>query len=387
MEYGDAINNAIERTKYLLWERRSKVRWRNYAILSLLCGTQSGGGGGGGGGDFSQLFKGTDHHDSSLRVMLTCSLAGALGLGAQAGDGFDSMKPYVGLIIIAVLGLLTLALAMTFASNFARVILVENIVHDREAIAEPWGRLSRLGWSVLWWGVGFVIVTLVVLGLLCGVPFGAVAVMAEGGNHGALLLLIPLLFWFLALLIPICFVQGYFQEIVVPLMYRQNITANEAWALFKPMFKAQKMRWIGYMVIHFFLCVAGNIASSLAGLLVVMVVGIVLAVPTAALWYAGGTTLGIICAVVAVPLFIAAWIGIFALFNAPVTVAARSFSMYILQQVAPEYGFLPLGGRPLQTPLHGIEVNPAGTGLNPAAGPDSRVEPVSSWSEEPPSQP
>jgi MFS family permease len=386
MEYGDAINNAIERTKYLLWERRSKVRWRNYAFLSVLAGANSGGGGGGGGGDFSSLFKGSDHHDSSMRVMLGCSLAGALGLGAQAGDGLESIKPYMALIILFVLAMMVFAVGMTFASNFARVILVENIVHDREAIVEPWGRLSRLGWSVLWWGVGFVIVTLMLLGLLCGVPFGVVAVMAEGGNSGALLLLIPLFFWFLALLIPLCFVNGYFQEIVVPLMYRQNITANEAWALFKPMFKAQKMRWIGYMVIHFFLCMAGGIATSLAGLLVVMVVGIVLAVPTAALWYAGGTTIGILCACIAVPLFIIVWICVFALFGAPVTVAARSFSMYILQQVAPEYGFLPLGGRPLQPAMHGLEVNPAGTGLNPADSPRSPAE-TPTWSEEPPAQP
>lgn len=388
MQYGEAINNAFERMKYLLWEKRSRKRWRNYAILSFLCG-YGGGGGGGGGGDFSSLFKGSGHkHDTSMRVLLGCSVAGALG--AQASDAFgQELAPYMGLIILLVLGVFGLGLAISFISNFARPILVENIVHDREEIMEPWSRLSQLGWSVFWWGFVFVLVSSLAIGALVGLPAVGIAAMGSGGNEGAYLMFIPLFFWALLVIIPCCFVQGYFQEIVIPLMYRQNCSAKEAWALFTPMFNAQKGKWILYMVIHFFIVLAGNIATQLAGLLVLLAVGLVLAIPTIAAFAAGGKVAGIVCLVVVGCIFIAACFVIGALFSMPVTVAARSFSMYILQQVAPEYGFLPLGGRPLTiSPVTGmVEAPSGGVGLNPETGvPEQQTQPNLDWSEMPPTQ-
>lgn len=369
MQYGDAINNAIERTKYLLWERRSGARWRNYSILSYLCG-YVGGGGGGGGGDLAELFKGSgDKHDTSLRLMMGCSLAGAMAAG----------EPYLWLIVLFVLGLFFLAVAHLFLSNFARVVLVENIVHDRHALLEPFSRLSRLGWSVLWWGFAFFCGWFVVMGLLVGAPAGAIALAADD-NPGVLLMFIPLLMWAAVVFIPLSFINGYFQEIVVPLMYRQNCTAGEAWAIFKPMFNAQKGKWIGYMVIHFFLVVAGGIATGVMGLMVLLLVALVVGLPAFAIYAAAGTTAGVIAGVVAFLIFLFVSICVTALFSAPVTVVARSFSMYILQQVAPEYGFLPLGGRPVSPTqiTHFVESPAAGAGLNPEQPPAA-----AEWSETP----
>lgn len=383
MNYSEAINNAMERTKYLLWERRSRVRWRNFGILSFLCGPNSGGGGGGGGGDFSQLFKGSgDHRETSMRMLLGCSVASALG--AQAADlGGEKFMPYLGLIILVGLGLFALGLVCLFASNFARLILVENIVHDRDAILEPWSRLSRLGWSVLWWGFGFFVMAFVVAAILIGGPAAAIGVMSAK-SPGAALLFLPLLLWMVVVMLPLGFINGYYQEIVIPLMYRQNCSATEAWALFKPLFNAQKGKWLLYMVIHCLITMAGGIAAGLAALMVMIALGLVLGVPTMAIYAGAGPGVGLPVAVVAVAVFVVAMCIVGALFNMPVTVAARSFSMYILQQVAPEYGFLPLGGRPVPveagTGLTGANASP-GIGLNPA-----ETQPMDDWSQTPPTQ-
>ncbi len=380
MQFGDAINNAFERTKYLLWERRSRTRWRNFALLSWLCG-YSGGGGGGGGGDFSSLFKGTgDKRDTSMRLLLGCSLASALGAGASE---FDEIKPYIGLILVLCLGIFALSMFVLYASNFARVILVENIVHDRDAIAEPWSRLSGMGWSVLWWGVGYFFVSAVILGLLVVAPGVGIAVMGEH-DPGMYLLYLPFFLWLFAVLLPLGFIQGYFQEIVIPLMYRQKCSSTEAWAIFKPLFNAQKGKWIVYMLLHFFLVMAASIVASMIMLMVLLMVGLVLGLPTLAM-FAVSSTAGIVTAVVTGTLFVIACFVFGCLLTMPVTVLGRSFSMYILQQVAPEYGFLPLGGRPLSVdPITGMVQGPeAGVGLNPAETQPMPTE-SSEWSDMPP---
>ncbi|MEW6280640.1 MAG: hypothetical protein AB1758_18590 [Candidatus Eremiobacterota bacterium] len=367
MDISDAVNNAIERTRYLLFEQRTFPRWRNYALLHALT---AGGGGGGGGGDISELFKG-DEKTTSARAVMGCSLLGALGAQASGAE--------VAIIVAILVPFVLLGLYLLYLSSVLRLVLVENIVHDRQAIVEPFRRLKHLGWSVYIWSLVWTMLFLAAMAVLVGLP----GYLIYQAGSGAYLGFLPLALWGLFLCLAVATMWVLFNECVVPLMYRENVNATQAWGLLLPLLKAAPGQWCLFIVIRALLCMGFLMASGIVALLMVLVaalaIAIVIGLPTAGLYLAlrsnGGEVVGIAGLVLGGLLFLAAAIVLGLAAGTPVTVAIRSFSLYAMQQLAPQYGFLPLGGRPVHIQV--LRAEAAGTGLNPtpAETPEPQPEP------------
>ena len=140
------------------------------------------------------------------------------------------------LILTGVSLLFALVVLVTWISSRGKLIFLDNVVHRRAQIVEPWKRFQRLGNSLFWFRVvvGLVLLTmgfvlLAATGLLFLSGLG-VFERPEGAIFGvlvALWVLCVFLFFLGAALF------SFFQDaFVVPIMYRFDLTAVDAWKRF-----------------------------------------------------------------------------------------------------------------------------------------------------------
>jgi len=94
---------------------------------------------------------------------------------SDVGHSFHSLLEsavVLPLIVVGVVVLLALVTLLLWVSSRGKFIFLDNLVHNRAAIVEPWRRFASLGNSLFWWRVGFAVAA--VLG------FGVVALVVVG---------------------------------------------------------------------------------------------------------------------------------------------------------------------------------------------------------------
>lgn len=355
LDISAALSDAYTRTKYLLWERRSFARWWRYALLSTL----TGGSGGGGGFNFripAQLIQANKKETAMLGMALAC---GAVG-------DFDTAL--IPLIVGLVVGALLIGVFFAWLSSIAQFVLIENIVYDRQVLAEPFGRLKSNGTGLFIW-------TLLV-SLACLIPMGVViaggvgmGVMAGDNSPGPILMVI---FACLAVLLVMGLAMGTFfaltNHFVVPISYRQRLGISSAWSLVWQTVRQRKADTFLFLICMVGLAMAGAFGVVMGVMmvtgLVAVISGILLGMPAFFLYQAQMTVPAALCGI----LFVLVLCGTLFLsglaFQTPLTVMARCFGLYIMQQMMPEFGLLPLGGRPEQVaqeePILNTEPQPLG---------------------------
>lgn len=355
LDISAALNDAYKRTKYLLWERRSFGRWWRFALLSTLTG---GSGGGGGGFNFrlpAQLIQANKKETALLGMAVCCG---------AVGDFDTAMLP-----LILGIGLIALLFGLFFAwlSNIAQFVLIENIVYDRHVLAEPFGRLKSNGTGLFIWTF--------LVSLACIIPMGVIVAggvgmgLMAGENSPGTLLVVGLSC--LALLVTMALAMGTFfaltGHMVVPVAYRQRIGISPAWSLVWQTLRQRKADTFLFLICLVGLAMAGAFAVMLGVMLVTgcvaVVSGLLLGMPAFFLYQSQMTAPAVVCGV----LFLLVLLGTLFLsgltFQTPLTVMSRCFGLYIMQQLMPEFGLLPLGGRPEQVqedPVLSDEPQPLG---------------------------
>jgi hypothetical protein len=119
-------------------------------------------------------------------------------------------------------------------SSRGKFIFLENVVRERAGIVEPWRRFRRLGNSLFWWRFGFMVACLLAIGAIL-LPFvGALAAVAsqEEFRFAHLAMLLPLATLALPFGIFFAYVLLFLNSFVVPIMYKNDVSATAAWGLF-----------------------------------------------------------------------------------------------------------------------------------------------------------
>lgn len=156
------------------------------------------------------------------------------------GRSFESFLDHaliVPLISVVILAVVALVLLLLWLSSRGKFIFLDNLVHDRAAIVEPWKRFARLGNSLFLWRVGFGLAVIVGFGFMLLLLLGP-AIGLAGGRGGieelslAVLLLIGLLLAVGGVLV--AYVALFLESFVIPIMYRYDLKATAAWRAFLP---------------------------------------------------------------------------------------------------------------------------------------------------------
>jgi hypothetical protein len=196
---------------------------------------------------------------------------------------------WVVLIVFAFLIVLALVVLFLWISSRAKFIFLDDVLHDRAAIGEPWKRFQRLGDSLFLWHLAYSAICFLLI-LLLVVPL---AVVVWNGMEGGWLAARILSLMGLALLVSlvavaIFFVKMLLNNFVVPIMYRDDVTATAAWGRFLSLFRGHFLRFVLYGLFLFVLAIAVGAVVIVAGcatlccgfiLLMIPYVGSVLILP------------------------------------------------------------------------------------------------------------
>jgi hypothetical protein len=338
LDISAALSDAYKRTRYLIWERRSFGRWWRYALLSALTS-----GGGGGGFNFRvplQLLQASKKETAMVGLALsTCAL----------GDLDAGLVP---LILGVGIGLFLFALFFAWLSSCAQFVMIESIVYDRHVLGESFGRLKGNGTGFFFWTI---LVT-----LLCLIPMGLVIIGAVGSGFAVaqsapgLIVLISMaaLAVVAVMAIAMCAFFALTTQFVVPVAYRQRIGLNPAWSLVWQTLSQRKGDTCLFLLVLMGVAMAGAfgvmMGVMLVGGVVALVSGLLLGMPAFFLYQQHMVAPAVLCGVL-FGLIVFSGIVLTSLsFQTPLTVFTRCFGIYIMQQLMPEMGLLPLGGRPEQ---------------------------------------
>jgi hypothetical protein len=147
-----------------------------------------------------------------------------------------------------VMAALAIGVALLWLSSRGKFIFLDNMVRGRAAFIDPWKKYGRLGQSLFLWRLGFWLAVALVAGAILwpsfwvgrslggtgvGRPFGVL--VSFGAAVGSLILGVV-----------VAYIALFLESFVVPLMYRLEITAVEAWRLFLPLLRARLPEFLAY---------------------------------------------------------------------------------------------------------------------------------------------
>jgi hypothetical protein len=241
--YFEPLSRAWERMKHILWRPFDLAKWLVLGFSCWLAGLADGAGGGG----WKWI---ADENDFPGRH----GFSSGRGSYEEIGEALIWL-PLIFIIIMAVAAILLLVL---WLSSRAKVIYLDNVVHNRAQIVEPWNRLRTLGNSLFLWRIGFVVACGLVTLVLLLIFFAPAATFSfsealSGLSYAAMVfgIIIMICFGFVA-----AFVALMLEAFVVPIMYKFDIKATEAWSYFLPWLKARPWQFVLYAIFVFVLVFA-----------------------------------------------------------------------------------------------------------------------------------
>jgi len=200
---------------------------------------------------------------------------------AESIHRIQDSAPWIFLAVFLGLLALVIAIVLLWLSSRAKFAFLDNVVHRRARMVDPWNRYARLGDSLFLWRLVFsAIVFLVALGIIIPV------VLASGiGTHlgwsdlltGGMFIL--LVFAILLIVIPVAYIQLLLDDFIVPIMYSRNISTTAAWGVFLPLFRREFVYFILYGLLVFVLWIAVAAAITFLGLATCCVGFLILAIP------------------------------------------------------------------------------------------------------------
>jgi hypothetical protein len=298
----DAIGQAVERSKQLLFQPLKPEKWFALGLTVFLaqCGeynfnplqAPSMPFGSGGGPTFPTTPRGSISSD--LQKMIDDALRAF----------HDDLALYVTLLSVGLLLSIGLGVLVIWFSSRAKLMLVESVVHNRVDLGQQWTRAAELGMSVfkfrllLQLGGG-----LLGLGALAVGVVTALSDFQTGHFTGTSALIGYALFGFatLAVAIPVALTVLLFDDFVLPLMVVRNVHVGEAWSIWRREVLAGN--WAELVLFYI--------------LRVLLAFGIVIAV-----WVLNCVT----CCIISLP-----YLGTVILL--PVFVFWRAFSLYFMEQL------------------------------------------------------
>ena len=231
--YFEPLTRAWERMKHILWRPFDLATWIVLGFSAWLAGLADGAGGGGwklmaDRNDFPGVSRAISH--------------------SSRWHGFGESLIWLPLIFILILAVAAILLVILWLSSRAKFIFLDNVVHSRAQIVEPWHRLRDLGNSLFLWRLGFLVacglVVLVLLVLFVGpavtlsLPDVLAGLSYAAMGFGVLLMVV---FGVIG-----AYVGLFLEAFVIPIMYKFDLKATEAWRYFIPWFRTRPLPFLLY---------------------------------------------------------------------------------------------------------------------------------------------
>lgn len=275
----DSISPAFARTKRLLFGPIRFGLWARLAVVALVTG-EAGGGGGGGASlpNLNQNRGGENHWVSAVRLL--------------SEPDWDQIRPYISWIVLGAAVVLALMLLWIYSDCIYRFILLESVITGQCRLREGWRRWREAGRRYMLWVIGYAISSVMMLGLVIGVPvwlaYSADWFEKPDDHLGALIgggILLGLLFLALAALLAI--IDLLARDFLIPVMAFENVGVEDGWRRLLGIMDTEKMAFGGYVLMKIVLAMGSAIIFTIVNLIVFLVLLIPLVVLGVAAFFIG----------------------------------------------------------------------------------------------------
>jgi hypothetical protein len=351
-----AVTPAFEQTKHQMFKPFRFRHWLNLATVSLVTGEFFGGGGGGGGwhGGYSPPHRrgGGD----SLLV-------------AFSHPSWGTIIEFLPWILLGVAILIVLFLLWLYAASVYRFILFESVLYNRCELREGWHRWKVHGSSYFLWVLSLAFAVPLALLVLIGGPIflaWRAHIFDYPKEHLALLILggIGLFLIFLAVLLGLAVVGLLAKDFVVPVMAMENLGVLDAWRRVLPMLGAEKLSYIGYILMKIVLAVGSAIIFGIINLLALVMMLIPMGILGLAVYFlakAAGltwtlTTMSLVVILGGAVVFLIFYV--IAFISAPAMVFFQSYTLHFFGSRYPALGAIVFPPPPPPSPVTSAEPLP-----------------------------
>jgi len=244
----EPLNRAWERMKHILWQPFDLAKWLVLGFSAWLAGLADGAGGGG----WKYVL---DDEDLPGRYNLHS--------GGDALRDAGEVLIWLPVIFVVIMAIAAILLLVLWLSSRAKFIFLDNVIHNRAQIVEPWHRLRDLGNSLFLWRLGFVVACGLIVLVLLLLFFAPAATLSfsdalAGLSYAAMVFGVLIM---ICLGIVAAFVALLLEGFVIPIMYKFDLKAIEAWRYFLPWIKSRPLPFflyglfvlaLGFLVVVFF---------------------------------------------------------------------------------------------------------------------------------------
>jgi len=158
---------------------------------------------------------------------------------------------YAILILFGIILVIGIIILLTWLSSRGKFMFLHNVAGNRSEVTKPWHEYAREGNSVLFWSLGFGLICFLIMvgfgvavyNLLCRIDAEGLVfldIAPEIVGLGLLLLLYMLV---------TAYVLLFLNDFIVPVMYRNRISAIKAWQRFMKIFAGHPLQFLFYGLI------------------------------------------------------------------------------------------------------------------------------------------
>jgi hypothetical protein len=176
------------------------------------------------------------------------------------------------LIVLGIFFIIILIILANWLSSRGKFMLLENVVHNNSLIKKPWTEYAREADSLFLWRLIYGILALAVI---LGIIFYGIYNYEELHT----LSLIGLAFLLLCVLIICGYISLFLNDFIVPIMYKNKISANEAWLKFILLLNENPVPFILYGILVFILIILVIICVIILGFLTCCIGFILIVIP------------------------------------------------------------------------------------------------------------
>lgn len=294
------LSNGWERMKRNLFQPFKLNTWLAVGFTAFLAGLLDGGNGNGGSGG----NKGGDFNFEKF-----------LDFPYDAWEWLLNNPGWSMLILFGLFMLVVIYVVLTWVSSRGKFMFLDNVLHERALIAQPWRQYKDLANSLFLWRVVFSFICFVlVIGFLYNVWKTLNYMYFEHSPyHIPVLFIMQMAAVFIAMVAVLSYISLLLNDFVIPIMYKNNYSAMKAWRFFL------NIHWKHFL--HFILY---------AIFILILFIGIVLAV----------IMFGCLTCCVGFLLLALPYIG--SVVTLPISYTLRAFSFEFLAQFGDEYNLHPL---------------------------------------------
>lgn len=303
IRYGEPLSNGWMRMKKALFNPFDIGKWFLIGFTAFLAGLADGPGMG---GNFS-YSRGKENLNFKKLA----------DFPNTAWEWLSNHPFWLMLIIFGVLFIIVLGIVLLWLSSRGKFMFLDNVVHNRALVTMPWNQFKELGNSLFLWRFffGIIMFTIFCLFTIVAFAFGFYIYRHDLSGLAIGLLIAGMVLLFFLLFIIGGYITLFLHHFIVPVMYKNNTGAVQAWRLFMPLLTRYLLYFILYGLLIFLLYIVVFVCVMIIGLFTCCIGFILLAIPYL------GTVLML-----------------------PVLYTFRTIGLEFLEQFGPEYEIFPRPG-------------------------------------------